>query len=418
MNTSHSRPLRILHVIDPENPHVGHCVCKLLADAISSTPDHLAVHHDVLLVGGSAADRIAARSGLATPDRIGAGLRQSWNRVTAFRRYVRSRERYDIVQTWSMRSLTLAMIANLRLPISLYLSTNPSSSRTARWLRILASERWSTSQPALSILAISNTIKRAWVEDGGIDPARVHVIRPGIDFGSVGRDQRVELRRRWGVRDDDTFVIGAAGHPVAALNARRLARLIVLAHLNKRNVAAVLAPGSRDYVSACRVLHSVDVPLRFVVHEYALEPWNLFAACDAALIFGDDTGKPSTSTDPSFHHDDRTGPLPLIWAAAAGTTIIGEASYGVSEIIEHNHSGFLVRPGDDNALVQRISAAAGDSQSTWSIRDAARSEAFSFFSRSRFATDLITVYRQITSNDDISVPDLPSTGGLRFAGRA
>ena len=69
-------------------------------------------------------------------------------------------------------------------------------------------------------------------------------------------------------------------------------------------------------------------------------------------------------------------------------------------------------------MSERIRQALLDGDLAWRLKDAVRSEAFSFFSRSRFASDLATVYWQVRTNDDIRVADLAPTGGLRFADRA
>ena len=59
-----------------------------------------------------------------------------------------------------------------------------------------------------------------------------------------------------------------------------------------------------------------------------------------------------------------------------------------------------------------------DRTTAWRLRDAARSEAYSLFSKSRFANDFAIAYQQILANEKIVIPDLPSTAGLRFAGLA
>src|SRR5690606_3381335 len=112
------------------------------------------------------------------------------------------------------------------------------------------------------------------------------------------------------------------------------------------------------------------------------------------------------------------GVTPMLWAAAAGKIIVAEASYAVSAIVEHQHSALLAKPRDDRALVRRIHRALEDRQLAWAVADAARSEAYSIFSRQRFVSDLRTVHRQIRAGEPVAVPELPSTGGLRFAGRA
>jgi len=113
---------------------------------------------------------------------------------------------------------------------------------------------------------------------------------------------------------------------------------------------------------------------------------------------------------------DAGGGLPLIWAMAAGVPIVAEATYTASEIVEDRHTALLTPPGDERAMRQRIEMLRQDAQLAWSLRDAARSEAFSLYKPSRYRRDLGTIYRQLIHGEPLAPPPPPMTGGDRFGG--
>jgi glycosyltransferase involved in cell wall biosynthesis len=113
----------------------------------------------------------------------------------------------------------------------------------------------------------------------------------------------------------------------------------------------------------------------------------------------------------------KAGGLSLLWAMGANVPIVGQATHAISEIVEDRHSALLAPPHDGPALAHRLQRLLGDRQLAWSLRDTARHEAFSFFSRQRYCRDLTEVYRQAIDGEPVSVPEMEITGGMRFAGR-
>jgi glycosyltransferase involved in cell wall biosynthesis len=73
-----------------------------------------------------------------------------------------------------------------------------------------------------------------------------------------------------------------------------------------------------------------------------------------------------------------------------------------------------VKPGDTWGAARALHQIFSDPQSTWRLRDTARSESFSFFSRLRFCDQVRKVYEQIAEGYPVVVDDLPVTGGVRF----
>ena len=229
---------------------------------------------------------------------------------------------------------------------------------------------------------------------------------------------------------DETTVVAALGHPAHRLNAARAAHIVTMAHLIGLD-AVLVVPEAGGRIDLAEYHTGLSGSVQNLVVDPRLnEPWRVMPGVDIALMLGDDTKDPISNPAPapwrmlrrpSHSSRDRgvmSGVLPLLWAAAAGKNIVAEASYAVSEIIEHDHSGALVKPGDTSGLVRRLGEVRSNPDRAWKNRDTARSEAYSIFSRQRFAADLVTVIEQILTNEPIRVPELRVTGGIRFEGRA
>ena len=58
-----------------------------------------------------------------------------------------------------------------------------------------------------------------------------------------------------------------------------------------------------------------------------------------------------------------------------------------------------------------------DASLQWSISDMARTEAYEYFSLTRFLQQYRTIYRQIAGGLKVEAPEQPPGAGLRFHGR-
>ncbi|NOG56094.1 MAG: glycosyltransferase family 4 protein [Planctomycetes bacterium] len=450
-----SRRLQVLHIADPLNPSVGTCGCALIAcaDGTSSRQARILTH--ILLIGPAASERLASVAGVSTHDRISPPHGSQWAGLSAFRRYVRrvsGSGKIDLVHAWSLRSLSLATIGLPTTPTVITLTHGPDSHESARWLAAVVTAQSRSART--TALAISNSVKREWVQSG-VPQASVHVVRPGIDLAHVRHTHRDTLRKQWSdwavqhgaaSWSDDTQVVGVLADDVRRLDLLRAARVLGLSRLAGPDVAMIVPAGRlKPAYRLVRGLERSDGTAgisagHFIVDDrIRTEPWNVLPAVDAALILGDDTHEPATDSRPRAlglralmgtsssrqvgigtpRQIETTSPgaLPMLWAAAAGVPIVGEACYAVSEMIESGHSGLLTIPGDDRGLIRRLTELRTDAQAHWRLADTARSEAFSFFSPSRYRRDLEIVYEQIVQGQTVDVPDLPMTGGLAFSGR-
>ncbi len=388
--------MRVLHLIDSSSVQATPVTLALLEASLGRLG-----HTDqrVLLLGGARLSAMARAAGVQDAATLGVPFAKAVLGAAAVYRRVKRMGRFDAVHCWSAGALSLAACLWRDTPRVLSLTATPAK-RGVRWLRVLTAERGA----ATTLLPISATIRQALLS-GGVKPSAVHVLRPGIDLARAGQADRQSLRAQWGAQDPADKVIA-----LLTDNPRYPDALMV--------GLAFTAANNCDTLSGFRLrllLHPaqagrrvVEDQMRYqgqassVIQEPRLdEPWAVLAGCDLALAL-----------------DPNGGGLSALWAMAANTPIIAEATYGVCELLEDRHSALLTQPGSTKSLAQRVMQMLSDTQLAWRLRDTARHEAYSFFSRQRYCQSLQSVYQQINEGREVDVPPLEPTGGLRFSGRA
>lgn len=398
--------LRVLHLLDARAVTGGPCAVRLLAELSGRLQG---VEEDMLLLGGLDEGLAARRIGLKDFHRLAAPTGRSLFAFSAIRRYLHQRGPYSLIHAWSPTTFSLSGLFAPSTPRVLMQSAAPSSG-TVHWLRMLLGER-----PG-EILAASNTVARA-LKTHGVAEKRLHVLRPGVHIGLIDHAARAEIRERWDVAPD-TRVVALIGEPAHLCDAWRASWVLSMLLAGGEDAALVVSPRSRRATAAWERLAELGMPQRLLLDGAAEEPWRVLSACDAVLFFGDDRRDDVPDQTPIWRRPRASRPmpgmLPVLWAMAAGVPIVAEASYAVSEVLEHQHSAHLVKPGDTWGAARALHQIFSDPQSTWRLRDTARSESFSFFSRLRFCDQVRKVYEQIAEGYPVVVDDLPVTGGVRF----
>lgn len=435
LSTRPARP-RVLHLIDPAGPSVGPCALAMLGDlAASSAARRLDLM--ALIVGGSQDERLASDLGINTRDRIASLGRRPWLGTGHLRRYLAAVGPLDVLHCWSLATLAMTMLAAPHIPRLLTLTSEPIDREQGRWLAALSSR----TRTSLTILPASNSIKRAWAHVG-IEPAFMHVVRPGLDLARLDTAAREPLRRDWAVDSPATTVVLVLAPSGRCVDAARAAKILVCGLLTGLDIAVVVPSNAAHRTTARTITSGGNHPNRLIFDARLERPWEVLPGGDIALVMGDDTASATPATPESTQ--DRSAPTrqalaaarslfgpptgarpgqvlgvaPMLWAAAAGKPVIAEAGYAVAEVVENGKTALVVKPGDNGAIVERLRDLIHDPHKNWSLRDAARSEAYSFFSCSRFAENTVTVYEQVLGRRPIEIPALPLTGGLAFAGRA
>lgn len=356
----------------------------------------------VLLLGGSSLQREACAAGLSDATVVGVPRGHALLGWPAVTRALRQDGDADIIHCWSPGAFTFASFAK-RTTHRVLTITTPPSPETVRWLRVLCTAGGSSGACSV-ILTTTATIRHALIS-GGVPVEMVHVLRPGLDMGRTSRVDRSFLRESWGVESEQTRVVALISDPPGDGDALYATMAVGLAQESYSTSGAIdllllVHPDQRQRRRAESIHRHLGRAGRVIVEPLLSRPWEVLPACDAALAFaGSGEG------------------LSLLWAMASNVPIVGEATYGISEIVEDRHSALLVKPGVRQALSTRIRQLVDDRQLAWKLRDTARHEAYSFFSRLRYCQSLQCVYEQILSSRPVEVPAMQSTGGLRFTGR-
>lgn len=398
--------MRILHLIDAASPQACPTTLSLLGEAMGrlSGGD---VQQQVMLLGGTALRDQARAAGVRDAMLLSVPFGRAMHGAFALRRRLAAMPRYDLVHAWSIGSLTLATLLMRDVPRVLTLAVPPAP-RQLHWLRMLIEHGPAT---GIAVLTTSATIRREAMMHG-VPESCVHVLRPGIDMGRVAQVNRSAIRESWGLpvgtpADRTSHVVALLADPPHAHDA--LFGTLVSAIAGEiygprqthppHRVHVLVHPDMHRRINAQAMTREMGVAHMVICDERLARPWEVLPACDIALAAGANAGG-----------------LSMLWAMASNLPIVAEAGYAVSEIVQANTSALVAKPGVHKQLALRINQIIDDPHTAWKLRDAARHECYSFFSRQRYCTQLKAVYEQVVAGKSVDVAPLEITGGLRFAG--
>jgi hypothetical protein len=422
--------MRILHLIDADSPQANPATLALMGEALGRL-GHIDQH--VFLLGGAQLKHDAqAASIMEHATLVGVPFGHAVLGLPTVRRTVRGLGPVDLVHAWSVSSFALAALLFRGVPRVLSLTAMPTA-RAIKWLRILATFPGDANAdaPALVLTTTSN-IRRSLLS-AGVPETLVHTLRPAITMGAISQSSRAPVRKSWGVEDEKTTVVALlSDHPdyadalIAGLAVGLAIKETALA-LSPLDIRFALHPRQANRVRLAQIFRNTDLGPRLITEPRLAAPWQILPACDIVLALGlphpiDPNSHapldPHPATHPLAGAESAGADLSLHWAMAGGVPIVGQATYGISEIVEDHHSALLAKPDLPKALSVRITQLIADKSLAWRLRDSARSEAYSFFSRRRYCLSLEQVYRDLPIGKSITIAPLESTGGLRFAGRA
>lgn len=344
------------------------------------------------------ADFQTDRSALALAGGLGAGfdvstvrVGGSWVNVFGGVRALRSGGG-DVVHAWGPRALLAAGMAGRGRIV--YSPVEGSGVADVRWVRSIAGLR------DVEVVVPTSTWHRAMLTRG-VEARRCHMIRPGVDFGRVKRRRSPALRAKLGLAEDD-YCLLAAGETTAKAGHEHAAWAAAILHeLDPRWKLLLWGRGPRvaRVTRFARRLGRSSV-LRVAGAGYEFE--ELLPAADMVLV----PARGSVAT------------LPIAIAMAAGLPIVATVTYTVSELLEDHHTALMVRKGSPKVLAQRILELREDGRLQWAVSDMARTEAYEFFSMSRFLSQYRELYGQVARGGPVRLPEVAAGAGLRFHGRA
>ena len=300
----------------------------------------------------------------------------------------------DIVHTWGPHALAAAVILNTK---RIHTPGDSPSARSLRWIRAVMAYR------DLHVICPTATLHRTCTERG-MEFDRCHLIRPGVDYSRIRRRRDHALRASLGFEDSDRVLLLAGESNPAAGHLPALWASAILHVLDPKYRVLAWGRGGESH----RLEHFAkgqQQPKLLSVAEKrlarTLDFEDLLPAADFIL---------ATPVRP-------IATLPVSIAMAAALPIIATTSYTIGELLEDRHTALLAPPGSPRALARRVLDLANDTNLQWSISDMARTEAYEYFTMTRFIQQHREVYRQLHSNSPVKVAPIAPGAGMRFHGR-
>jgi glycosyltransferase involved in cell wall biosynthesis len=267
----------------------------------------------------------------------------------------------------------------------------------AKWDRGLApATRWAL-RNADRVIGVSAFVKQSAVADGGIAGDRACHVLNGID-PDVWQPRRAPsaVRHEFGI-DEATVLIGIASRtfdPTAHPALIRALALTTRAHADVK----LLMMGS-DGARAAPGHPPLGETLRKLARDLAIEERVIFAgrrtdmpAVMAALdIYAMPTVEEALGTS-------------YLEAMAMQKPVVALASGGVPEIVTDGENGFLVPPGDVEALAQRLSHLVQDQALRAAMGARGRRRIVGALNARRMAADAERVYMDLVSSRSLQRP--------------
>jgi D-inositol-3-phosphate glycosyltransferase len=279
--------------------------------------------------------------------------------ILRFGRIAREKK-IDVCIVGQSRLLSQVLIARKvwRLPLSVIFYQQMQSGHPKRdWFH----DRIYSSLDAAIVL--TNQMKEELVKTTVMPASKIHIIPYGVrteQFKVPGSD-RHEAKKAYGI-PSDAFVVGCISRFDFQKDQLLLINAFAKSELPSNSVLVLVGdvtPGYEGYDNELRAAaQTLDLADRVIFLPFTSEVPKLLSCFDVFVL-------PSRS---------ETFGLVVIEAMAAGLPVIATNSGGVPEIIEHNKTGLLFPPQDEQALGVHLSRLAESAQLRAQLGSEARNE--------------------------------------------
>jgi glycosyltransferase involved in cell wall biosynthesis len=241
--------------------------------------------------------------------------------------------------------------------------------------------------------------------ESGIPLNRCQLIRPGVEFALVKGRRDPNLRRALGFADGDRVIFCPGESTPAA--AHYLAPWVA-------SILNFLEPGwklllwgrGKQLGKVERFSELTHGPGMLTVAQKVLRrPLAMEAVLPAADMVLITAGAPVPT-------------LPISICMAAALPIVATITPTVAELLEDRHTALFSPSPAARLLAGRLLDLAHDPRLQWSLADMARTEAYEYFSLTRFLDQYRALYRQFAARQRIDLPTPPPGAGARFHGLA
>jgi len=254
-------------------------------------------------------------------------------------------------------------------------------------------ERWLATK-STALVAVSPQVRDDLVSLGVAPRERFVVVRVGIELEqrvAAERDGRGESRRVLGI-GPDRFAVGWIGRMTGVKRTDDVLR--AFRRLRDRGVDACLCMigDGPDRPAVERRAHELGLMRDTFFLGYQEEVAPFYAAFDAMIL-------------PSINEGT---PVSAIEALAAGRPVVATRVGGVPDVIREGEDGFLVEPGDVDALAERLARLAADPELRERLGAAGRARVIPRYSVERLVDDIDLLYRSLLASAGAGVWSQPA----------
>jgi glycosyltransferase involved in cell wall biosynthesis len=232
-----------------------------------------------------------------------------------------------------------------------------------------------------ALIAVSPQVRNDLVELDVAPATRFAVVRLGIELDqrvAPSVNGRVETRRVLGI-GERPFTVGWIGRMTGIKRTDDV--LLAFKSLRERGIDArlCLVGDGPDREEVERRAHELGVMRDTLFLGYQEEVASFFAAFDVFILASANEGTPVTAIE----------------ALAAGKPVVATRVGGIPDVVRDGEDGFLVPPGDVEALADRLAELATDDQLRERMGEAARARVRERYSVERLVDDVDRLYRSL-----------------------
>ncbi|MEP6977906.1 MAG: glycosyltransferase family 4 protein [Thermoleophilia bacterium] len=232
-----------------------------------------------------------------------------------------------------------------------------------------------------ALVAVSPQVRDDLVELDVAPATRFAVVRLGIELDqrvSTGSNGRSETRRVLGI-GERPFTVGWIGRMTEIKRTDDV--LLAFKSLRERGIDARLClvgdGPDRDHVE--RRAHELGVMRETLFLGYQEQVASFFSAFDVFILPSANEGTPVTAIE----------------ALAAGKPVVATRVGGIPDVVRDGEDGFLVAPGDVDALADRLAQLATDEKLRERMGESARARVRERYSVERMVDDVDRLYRSL-----------------------
>jgi glycosyltransferase involved in cell wall biosynthesis len=248
-------------------------------------------------------------------------------------------------------------------------------------------ERW-LARHSTALIAVSPQVRDDLVKLGVAPAEKFAVVRLGIELEQrtdTAAVDRAEQRRRLGI-PAERFVVGWIGRMASVKRADDV--LLSFKGLRDRGVDACLCMvgDGPDRADLERRAHELGIMRDTLFLGYQADVAPFYAAFDVMVLPSANEGTPVSAIE----------------SLAAGRPVVATRVGGVPDVVADGEDGFLVEPGDVEALADRLAELARDPELRARFGAAGRTRVLPRYAVQRLVQDIDGLYRSLLAAKGIS----------------